>query len=354
MRIISTLKLRKLIVGVLAILMAGPLWAGNNDRVGSAGSPQLLILNWARTGSLAGSNLANVRGMEAMSFNVAGLAFTEGVDIGLGSILYMGSSGINVNSLGLAFRLGESSSTIGLNVIQVGYGNIEITTTELPEGGAGVFSPNFLSLGLSFAKEFSNSIYGGITLKLVSESISNVVSSVIAFDAGINYVTGPKDNIKFGISLRNVGGKMQFRGDGLDVQGLIQPSGTTVVTLQSRSQGFEMPAQMGLGVTYDAHLTDQSILDINFTFLANSFSKDQISLGLGYGFKDIIHIRAGYMYENDITDTDKRNTVYTGPAGGVTVNIPLGKGGSTLGLDYAYRVTNPFNGFHQFALRLGF
>ena len=209
MSIFFTPKMKKLIVGVLVMLVTGPLWAGNNNRAGSAGVPQLLILPWARTGALAGSNLANVKGMEAMTFNVAGLAFTDGIEIGLGSVLYMGtSSGIYVNSLGLAMRLGESSSTLGLSVTQVGYGDIEITTTELPEGGAGAFSPNFLSLGLSYAKEFSNSIYGGITLKLVSQSIANVSASAIAFDAGINYVTGDRENIKFGITLRNVGGQL--------------------------------------------------------------------------------------------------------------------------------------------------
>ena len=92
MSIFFTPKMKKLIVGVLVMLMTGPLWAGNNDRAGSAGVPELLILPWARTGALAGSNLPNVKGMEAMTFNVAGLAFTDGIEIGLGSVLYMGTS----------------------------------------------------------------------------------------------------------------------------------------------------------------------------------------------------------------------------------------------------------------------
>lgn len=354
MSIFFTSQMKKLIVGLLVLLASVPAWAGNNDRAGSAGATQLLILPWARTGALAGSNLASVSGMEAMSTNVAGLAYTEGIQIGLGNILYMGtSSGILVNSLGIAIRMGESSSTLGLNVTQVGYGDLNVTTVEMPEGGLGVFSPNFMNIGLSYAKEFSNSIYGGITLKLISESISNVSATGFAFDAGINYVTGPKDNIKFGITLRNVGGKMSFKGDGLDVQGTIQPS-SNVVTLQSRSQGFEMPAQMGLGLTYDVYLAENSMLDLNFTFLANSFTNDQFNFGVGYEFKEIVRLSLGYMYENGITNSTDRTTVYTGPAGGVTVNVPLGKGGSVLGLDYGYRFTNPFNGFHQFALRLGF
>jgi len=288
-----------------------------------------------------------------MSFNVAGLAFTKGIDIGYGNTQYMGNSGISVNTLGMAFRLGESSSTLGVNVFFVDYGDIEITTGDFPEGGVGQFSPTFLTIGLSYAKVFSNSIYGGFTVKLISESTANVGATGFAIDAGINYVTGPKDNFKFGISLRNVGGKMKFKGDGLDVQGNIQNT-QSVVTLQNLSQGFELPAQMGLGVAYDWYVAESHIVEFKFTFLANSFTKDNFNFGIGYSFKRIVNINFGYLLENGINNDIDRNTVYTGPSGGIGVNIPLGKGGTKLGLDYAYRATNPFNGFHQFALRLEF
>lgn len=352
MRIFSTAKFKKLIVGVLAIVLASPLTAGNNDRSGSAGSSQLLILPWARTGGLAGSNLASVSGMEAMAFNVAGLAFTEGIDIGFGNIQYMGNSGISVNTLGMGFRLGESSNTIGVQVFYVNYGDIDVTTEAAPEGGVGQFSPNFLTIGLSYAKEFSNSIYGGLTVKLINESTSNVHATGFAFDAGIDYVTGPKRNLKFGISLRNVGGSMQFRGDGLSIQGSVQNS-QSVVTLQNLSQGYQLPAQMGLGLNYDWYLNDNHVIGFDFTFLANSFTKDQFNFGIGYSFKKIVGVNFGYMLENGINNDVDRNTVYTGPALGVEFNLPLGPR-VNLGLDYAYRTTNPFSGFHQFAVRLEF
>ena len=353
MSIFSTAKIKKFLVGALAFLLVSPLTAGNNDRSGSAGSSQLLMLPWARTGGWSGSNLASVSGMEAMAFNVAGLAFTKGIDIGYGNTQYMGNSGISVNTLGLAFRLGESSSTIGVDVFFINYGDIEITTGDFPEGGVGEFSPNFLTIGLSYAKVFSNSIYGGFTLKLISERTSNVGATGFAIDAGINYVTGPKDNFKFGISLRNVGGKMKFKGDGLDIQGTIQNT-QSVVTLQELSQGYELPAQMGLGVTYDWYVAENHIIEVKFTYLANSFTKDNFNFGLGYSFKRIVNVNVGYLLENGINNDIDRNTVYTGLSGGIGVNIPLGKGGTILGLDYAYRATNPFNGFNQFALRLEF
>jgi hypothetical protein len=351
MSIFSKIKIKKLIVGAFAILLASPLTAGNNDRSGSSGSSQLLMLPWARTASLAGSNLASVRGMEAMSFNVAGLALTEGVDIGYGNVQYFGGA-ISVNTLGMGFRLGESTNIIGVNVFSVNAGDIEVTTEEFPNGGIGDFKPNFLSIGLSFAKEFSNSIYGGITVKMISESTSNVSAFGFSIDAGIDYITGPKRNFKFGISLRNVGPSMKFKGDGLDIQGTIQ-NGSSVVTLQELSQAYQLPAQMGLGINYDWYINDNNIIAFDFTFLANSFTKDNFNFGIGYSFKRIVGINFGYMLESGINNDTDRNTVYTGPAMGINFNIPLGKK-FNLGLDYAYRTTNPFNGFHQFAIRMEF
>ena len=50
---------------------------------------------------------------------------------------------------------------------------------------------------------------------MISESISNLKANGVALDAGIRYVTGEQDQIKFGIALKNVGPVMRFKGDGL-------------------------------------------------------------------------------------------------------------------------------------------
>ncbi len=52
------------------------------------------------------------------------------------------------------------------------FGDIDITTEDLPEGGIGTFSPKLTTINLGYAKEFSNSIYGGLVPKLlVKESL---------------------------------------------------------------------------------------------------------------------------------------------------------------------------------------
>ena len=89
-----------------------------------------------------------------------------------------------------------------------------------------------MNIALSYAKNFSNSINGGITIRVINEGIANLNATGIAFDAGISYTTrlGSKDkeknqdNLQFGISLKNVGPPMKFRGDGHSIRGTVPGS----------------------------------------------------------------------------------------------------------------------------------
>ena len=129
-----------------------------------------------------------------------------------------------------------------LSFVSLNYGDIEITTTALPEGGIGYFNPSSTNFTVSYAKKFSSSISGGMNLKVVSQSISNVSAQGVAIDAGIRYVTGDQDNIKFAISLKNVGPPMSYSGDGLSLD-MLNPSTSLSIGMVQRSSSFEMPSK---------------------------------------------------------------------------------------------------------------
>jgi predicted porin len=88
-------------------------------------------------------------------------------------------------------------------------------------------------------------------------------------------------------------------------------------------------------------------------FTSNSFTKDQFIIGVEYAFKKMLHIRGGYLYEKNSTDEELRETVFTGPSGGISLDFPFGnEKQSVIALDYAYRATHPFNGVHCIGVRL--
>lgn len=335
--------------------------AGNPERAGQAGASQLLINPYARSAGWAGANGARSRGLESQYTNVAGLAFTKKTELMFMRSSWLVGTGININAFGLSQRVGETGA-IGLGIVSINAGKIERTTVDQPEGGLGTFTPRFTNIALSYAKGFSDNIFGGITLRVVSEGIDNVKAQGVAIDAGVQYHTGKYENIHLGVALKNVGPKMQYKGDGLSTQGTITSAyGTEYqLTINNRSAAFDLPALLNISAAYDLYLTKDSTgrlrthrVSFAGNFTSNSFTKDNFLVGLEYGWKDIVMVRAGMATEKGIFKGEgNRTTAFTGPSCGATVEIPFGEKKSTFAIDYSYRFTNPFGGVHSFGARI--
>ncbi len=326
------------------------LKAGNPDRAGSAGGMQLLVNPWARSNALAGADMADATPVESMFQNVAGLAFVRSTEVGFTYTDYLSGSDVSINSFALAQRVGETS-VLGLSFSSFGLGDIRRTTTETPDGDGTFFNVSLVNIGLSYAKAFSNSIYGGFTLKIISENTADLSATGVAFDAGIKYVTGDRDQVKFGITLKNVGPTMSFSGDGLSFQTNV-PTNEYQFTAELRSENYELPSLVSIGASYDFILAEDHFLTAHGTFVANSFTRDNFLIAAEYTFKKLVFLRAGYHYESDITNNDARRYAYTGFAGGAGLQFELGEKKTRLSVDYAYRPSNPFNGSHSIGARI--
>lgn len=358
------MKNMKLIIAlfVAGVLSVGNTFAGNEDRAGEAGASQLLINPWVRSVGFGGSNTASAIGLEAMNLNVAGMAYTNKTEVMVTHKNWLKGSDTKINTFGLTQKLGEVG-VLGISVMSINFGEIDITTVDLPEGGIGTFSPTYLTLDVAYAKAFSDRISGGLVVRIINESVSNITSRGVAFNAGVKYVTGENDRIKFGIALNNVGPTMSASGEGLTFTNLDANTNVTS-TQERRSAAYQLPSLLNIGATYDFYLAaskDSSSnqiksnhrLTVAGNFTANSFTNDQYRLGLEYGFRNMFMLRAGYVLESTTWfDANKRTTAYTGPAFGGSVVAPLGKGGATFGIHYGYEMTERFSGTHSIGVRL--
>ncbi len=355
---------------ILLVLTAQFSFAGNEQRLGQAGATTTLMNPWGLSSGLAGSNTASVVGLEAMYQNIAGAVFAKKTELGFSHSRYLVGSDIGLNNFGLVQKIGETNALV-IGFRSYSFGDIDRTTVDNPEGGIGTFNINNTVINAGFSKAFSNSIYGGFNLNVISIGVSDLTSSGVTIDAGIIYKTGlgknklgrkNRDNFKFGITLKNVGPTMIFRGDGFSFKGQ-SPEGVPM-TLEHRSQDFEMPTQLIMGIAYDFLIAPKAdtvsnkiiadhVLSFSGAYVSNSFSRDQFRFGLQYAFKNLFQLRGGYLYEKEIYDEDKRAIVYTGPMCGATVQIPLNKEeGTYIGLDYSYRATANFDGIHTIGARV--
>ncbi len=351
----------KTLVAVCALGMSFNSFAGNKDRTGQSGAPELSINPWARSTGLFGLNTASVGGIEAMKNNIAGLAQDSTTEVGVSHGIYLSGTSISINDLAVAQKVGDAG-VIGINIMSMSFGDIPTTDYFNPEG-KGSYHPQFLNVSIGFAKQFSTHINAGVGITYVSEQISNINALGLAFEGGIQYVTGKRDNFHFGITLRNIGTNMRFSGNGFAVNG-DQPQSTPTFAVSERypSDKFAMPTYLNIGVSYDLFLDEKHLsskdavpmqrLSMFGNFTSNSFNNDYLGLGLEYGFRNLFMLRAAYRYENGIGNPTTSSTMYMGLAMGATVQTRLGNG-PMLALDYSFRPTvRPANGVHMISLRL--
>ena len=342
-------------ITLVAVMMFSTtlLFAGNKDRSGQAGATELLINPWARSSGLSNTNTASVSGLEATFINVAGLSHTLGTHAVINYTNYLNGSGVNIYALGVAQQLGQGS-VLGLSVQAVNYGEENITTYSEPDGTLGTFTANNMIIGLSYAKAFSNSIFAGATVKIVNESIFDVSATGVAIDAGIQYITGEQENIKLGMTLKNVGTNMKFAGDGLTLRGDLSGQGSesgTPFSMNQRSEGFELPTTLQIGVGYDFLFAHDCRLSIMANFRSMAFGKDNVGIGLEGSLWNYWMLRAGYTFESgqwdNVYDGKFNNlNVEKGFACGTTIQYPFKGKRSFVSIDYSYRMTEHWNGTH--------
>ncbi len=358
-------------------------FAGNRDRSGQAGAQHLLIDPWARTNGWGTAGVAEIRGLEALYSNVAGISFINKTEAGVTRTQYLSGSGagISINAFGIVQALkGKHGSlgTLGISVFNMGFGDIPVTTVAQPDGTSAIFSPKLNYIGLSYAYKFNQFIRGGVGIKIVNESISDLVSTGVAIDAGVQYVSGPYENFKIGVTLKNLGMPTSYSGDGLSFRA--NPVNSDVeLTVETRSAEAVLPACLVLGTSYDFLFFGDDYADMDAeekknlgltradadhritvagSFTANAYSNDIFALGIEYGYQQYVMFRAGYTYESGQFDLATSTTFYTGPSAGVTFGVPLAKDKVTksvksiLFIDYGYRFTNRWKGNHYIGLKL--
>lgn len=352
------------ILSLTALLSSLEVMAGNPDRSGGAGGTQLLINPYGRSSALFGSNTASVRGIEALQFNVGGLAYTTKTDIGFSRTIYLQGTDVFINNLSIAQSLG-SGNVLALSVNQFDFGNIPVTSESQPDGTLGTFSPQVLNLGLAYAKKFSNSITSGLTLRIISEGISNVRASGVAIDAGVQYQTSliakkkaiKKEDFRFGIGIRNIGPNMQYRGSGLSFRSINPTTGADRRAYMG-SESFNLPALVNIGASYDMRLDKKSSetyfhrLTGHTNFNYNSFQANVLGVGLEYAFKEMFMLRGGFGAQDGVTSSTDYLSQYVGVSGGLGFVLPISKSGSRLAIDYSYAPTRVFNGIHNISFTI--
>lgn len=319
-----------------------------DERAGTAAMEELLVPVTPRTSALGAnltSGLTGLSGVEAVQSNPAALTTNTGTAALFSRSEYVADIGINY--LGVAQSFGNNN--VALTINSWDYGDIDRQTQESPEIQEGLtYSASSFVVGASLARQFTDRISAGFTLKGLSRSIASVSSTGIAVDGGMTYTVG-ESGLRFGVSLKNFGPQMSFSGSGLErpieSEG---PDGSGTISGSIEDQPAELPSVLNFGAAYTRQLQGQ----LNLTALANfqslAYDADRYTGGLEVGYQDLFFVRGGINIDaegNDQSAWDVWNV-------GAGLNLPVGT--SSLRVDYAYRPSSVFDGANMFSVGVSF
>lgn len=322
-------------------------YAGRGDKVGAASGMQLSIPLGARAISLGGATVSSVSGIEAISWNPAGLVRTDrSSELMFSHMSYLADIGVEYFAAGTSLPGG---AYLGLTVQALSVGEIPVTTEVLPDGTGEMTSPTFLVAGAAFSRRMSDQIAVGISASVIYEKMGDVSATGIAFTGGVQYARlGGIEGLSVGVVLRNIGPKLVYEGEGLDRTGVITGADRPETNYKVEAASADLPSTIEVGLGYVHHLSEPIDVAFSTVFRNNNFSDDQYKFGAEFGYQGRFFLRGGYDYS---TESEGNQSVF-GPAFGVGISESVKN--LLIRVDYAYRTVDFFGGNHIVTLLVGF
>jgi hypothetical protein len=349
--------MRTTLSSFLAVLMALALisataTAGGGDRTGTAGAPQLLIPVGARGIALGSSYSAGISGLNAIYYNPAGLSASNmAAEATFSHMSSFGDMGVDYAAIGAQF---SGFGHLAFSIKSLSFGDIDLTDERNPDGTGATWSPTFVALGLTYSRALTDRIRAGVTAQFVSEDQYRVSASAAVFDIGVQYQgLGGLRGLSLGVTLRHLGGNMQYTGPGLTRLADEADAKRDPQLLRIEAAGFSMPTSLELAVAYSQAFEEMHLLTVAGAFENNNFLDDQYRIGVEYGFNNFFFLRGSYNVAGEGFDDAFGESAYQyGAAFGAGVNLDAGD--LSIGVDYAYRDMVTFDGNHVITINLGF
>ncbi len=300
---------------------------GDFNRGGRTAFQFLKIGVGARQAALGEASVALVEDASAAFWNPASISGIETSGASLSYARWL--AGMNYAGLAVGHRV-DGIGTFALSVAALDYGDIpESVVDGTGDGRTGnTFSGGDFMAGVSYAREFTDRLAIGATVKYVHESLFDYGTGALAFDVGTNYDVGYR-GIRLAMSAQNLGGATSFLAD----------------SLTDRTEGYDMPLVFRVGMSGNivgpnalVSMEGASRLIGTVEAINTNDYNERFHAGLEYQFSDLLAIRGGYRFNYEEGNW----------ALGVGINPRFGN--VRMSVDYAYVGYEFLDAPHRFTL----
>ena len=330
---------------VWIIIICFMVYGQESSQVGTSMANFLKIGAGARATAFGDAYVAIASDASATYWNPGGLGFLGSIEALFQSTSWIADTDLYFFSIGLPVG---NWGTFGASVYAFTSGDIEETTLLQPEGTGRSVSASDISIGVSYARQLTDRFSAGMTIKYIKEQLSRESASTLAFDVGSIFITNFLHEMRIGISMSNLAGKMRLDGPDLIRSHDLAPDLPTnkYVDASLSTQDWDIPLTFRIGVATDMFKTEKSSLTIAAAINDSRDYELRYNYGAEYGFEvtrdQKVFARVGYK--------DNYDEEGLTAGGGLLINLV----GYKFRVDYAYVDTGRLGNSHRYSLGIVF
>jgi hypothetical protein len=310
-------------LGLAGLLIPG--WAGAAlifEKVGTFDGQFLKIAVGARAAAMGGAFVGMADDATSVYWNAAGIARIDPDKSELSLNHANWPAELSFDQIAYVFHMRRIPGAFAIHARSLSMQPMVETTAYQPDpviGTGQTFDAGMMSLGLTYARSFTDKFSAGVTGNLISEGLAEFTQQTIAFDVGTLYDVGTL-GMRIGMSISNIGSEITFIDRAARLPAIFRV-GFSAVLMQRADQKL-------VGSLEFSHPPDNS---------------ERLNLGGEYSFRKYLFLRGGYNFNHDTE----------GLAGGVGFHVPVSVAGMA-DVDYAFTDMKVLGGAHRISLTFSF
>ncbi len=278
------------------------IYGQESSQVGTSMANFLKIGAGARATALADAYVAIASDASATYWNPGGLGFLSRTEALFQSTSWIANTDLYFLAIGIPV---ENWGTFGASVYAFDSGEMDETTLLQPEGTGRSVSASDISISVSYSKQLTDRFSAGMTMKYIKEQLYRESASTFAFDIGSIFIANFLHEMRIGISMSNLGGKMRLDGPDLIRSHDLAPDLPTnkFVDASLSTQDWDIPLIFRFGLATDIFKTNNSRLTVASAINDSRDFALRYNYGAEYSFEiledQVVFARAGYKDNYD-------------------------------------------------------
>ncbi len=347
---------------VIIMMLIGLIFVNKSNaqkpyRVGTT-TANFLEIGYGSAGSAMGDAFVSVaRDLSSVYWNPAGLSYMEKNEAQFNYQPWIADINASFVSVGMVF---PSLGTFAATMINVGYGDMEVTNLDMQDGTGELFTATDLAFSLSYARRLVQWFAFGASAKYINSKIWHTNATAMAVDLGVVVNThffsptgNRSDGMTIGMSISNYGTKMKY--DGMDLMHPIdilpdKEGNYRDVAGKFETQSWELPLIFRIGAAIYPISRDLHKMTLSVDALHPNNNSESVNVGAEYKVTipttGDFFVRAGYK---GLFMEDSEYGFSFG--GGMHLRMMQNLG---LKIEYAYRGVGILGKIHSYTLGVVF